>query len=160
MKKFISCVLLLTMLFCNVINVQAMPDDVMAAYANEIAYNKIAYGDDYDYLMCYIYDINKDGIEELMIQMGNGSTNSTSHKTRFYTCSYGKIVDLGTIYGGYFFPHECSSGMYLYQETYGSDGFGGHPNLYKVTKVGNKIQKQLVGHFYPSTSEIETELLN
>lgn len=129
MKKLL-CLIISVMMFisANTVNTFAIQDDVKAAYANELQWlNKTTNLAEY----C-VYDINKDGYKELIVKIG---TCEADYMYRFYSCSYGKIVSLGSFVGGHSGLYECDkNGVFVYESHMG------YENLYRISKEGNRIK--------------------
>lgn len=149
MKRML-CLILSAVIFAsaNVVNVFAIQDDVKSAYINELNWigknghyryysndgvnifkEKCSNSSDIEYCA---YDINKDGYKELCVKIG---CCEADYEYRFYTCSYGKITQLGTFNGGHSSLYECDkNGIFVYSMHMG------YEYLYRVSKNGNGLQ--------------------
>ncbi len=147
MKKFI-CVLLsiITVLSFTAVPTFAIQEDVKAAYTNELEWLKISNGYDPNDMWGYqieycVYDINKDGIKELIVKMG---TCEADYIYRFYSCEYGKIISLGTCDAGDSALYECDiNGIFIHR---------GHMGVETLTRVSKN------GHSLTSTQIFEYDL--
>ncbi len=119
----------------------AIQDDVKVVYTNELEWlkkiNNYNPEDIFGYQIEYcVYDIDKDGIKELLVKMG---TCEADYIIRVYGCEYGKIVSLATLDGGHTYPYECdTNGIFMYWSHMGCE------TLMRVSKHGHDLVSETV----------------